>query len=70
MLNIGHIAKTYGVLPSHVLAHATTYDLMITDVMSTWEEYQYNKARGKPTVPNYTEDELMKIFKQGKGEQT
>ena len=44
MLNVGHIAKTFGMLPSHVLEFATTYDLMIADVMSTWEDYQYKKV--------------------------
>jgi len=68
MLNIGHIAKTYGVLPSHVIVNATTYDLMIADVMGAWEEYQYNKAMGKPTIPNYTQEELMNMLKIGKGE--
>ena len=66
MLNVGTIAKTYGMLPSVVLANATTYDLMIADVMSSWEEYQYNKAMGKPTVPNYTQQELLDIFSKNK----
>jgi hypothetical protein len=42
MISIGHIAKTYGLLPSEVLARATTFDLMITDVYSTWENHQQN----------------------------
>lgn len=66
MLNVGHIAKTFGMLPSQVVDIATTYDLMIADVMSTWEEYQYNKAMGKPTTPDYTQSELMEIMKKAK----
>jgi hypothetical protein len=66
MLNIGHIAKTYGILPSHVLDNATTYDLMIADVMSTWEEHQYNKTSGKPVVPKLSKDQLLTIFNKGK----
>lgn len=66
MLNVGHIAKTFGMLPSHVLEFATTYDLMIADVMSTWEDYQYKKAAGKSVEPEYTQEELLKIFEQGK----
>lgn len=66
MLNIGHIAKTYGMLPSFVLENANTYDLMIADVMSSWEEYQYNKAMGKNPTPNLTQDELLTIFNKNK----
>lgn len=66
MLNVGIIAKIYGMLPSVVLANATTYDLMIADVMSTWEEYQYNKAMGKPNIPDFTNDELMTLFNKAK----
>jgi hypothetical protein len=66
MLNIGHIAKSYGVLPHMVLANANTYDLMIADVMSSWEEYQYNKAMGKNPVPNLTQDELKALMNKVK----
>jgi len=66
MLNVGVIAKTYGMLPSEVLRRATTYDLMIADVMSSWEEYQYNKAMGKNPIPDYTTDELVEMFNKGK----
>lgn len=60
------IAKTYGVLPSYVIENATTYDLMIADVMSSWEEYQYNKAMGKPNIPSYTQDELKAMLNKSK----
>lgn len=42
MIAIGHIASTYGLLPSEVVARATTYDLMIADVYTTWQNYQQN----------------------------
>ena len=65
MLNVGNMAKTYGTLPHEVLENATTYDLMITDVMNTWEQYQIDKASGKPhhDIP---EDELLEMIKKGK----
>jgi len=66
MLNVGVIAKTYGMLPSQVVDNATTYDLMISDVMSSWEEYQYNKAMGKSTVPDYSTKELLDMLHKGK----
>lgn len=66
MLNVGVIAKTYGMLPSEVIHRATTYDLMIADVMSSWEEYQYNKAMGKNPIPEYTTEQLVDIFNKSK----
>ena len=42
MINVGILAKTYHLLPSQVLANATTYDIMITDVLTTWENYKNN----------------------------
>jgi hypothetical protein len=66
MLNVGVIAKTYGMLPSYVVEHANTYDLMIADVMSSWEEYQHNKAMGKNVIPNYTQEELIAMLKKAK----
>lgn len=66
MLNVGHLAQTFGMLPSQVIEQATTYDLMIADVMSTWDNYQLKKASGKPVVPDLTTDELLKIFNEGK----
>jgi hypothetical protein len=62
MLTIGKIAKTYGVLPSQVLQQANTFDLMITDVMTTWESYSNN-----PTdMDNYNEDELVDLVKKSR----
>lgn len=42
MIAIGHIAKTYGLLPSEVEARATAFDLMVADVHTAWENYQQN----------------------------
>jgi len=57
MISIGHIAKTYGLLPSEVLARATTFDLMITDVYSTWEHHQQNPK----DLQDFDTNELVKI---------
>jgi hypothetical protein len=66
MLNVGHLAKTFSMLPSQVVKEATTYDLMIADVMSAWEDYQIKKSSGKPVVPDLTNEELLDIFNKGK----
>lgn len=63
MITIGHLAKTYGLLPSQVAAHATTFDLMITDVYQAWEQYQQNPN----AIDNYSPEQLEEILKQGRG---
>jgi hypothetical protein len=62
MISIGHIAKTYGLLPSEVAARATTFDIMITDVYTTWENYQKNPE----SINNYSQEQLMEIIKRGR----
>ena len=62
MITIGHLAKTYGMLPSQVLANATTYDIMIQDVYSAWERYNNNPN----DVSQYKEDDLLKLIEKSK----
>ena len=64
MLNVGHIAKTYGVLPSYVREHATTYDLMIADVMNSWEEYQINRAQNKVDTQHIAQEDLITMMEK------
>ena len=59
MINIGMLAKHYGVLPSQIREHGTTYDLMIHDVMMSWDQHQQDKANGKKTVPEISQEEMM-----------
>jgi hypothetical protein len=67
MIAIGHLAKTYGMLPSQVAANATTFDLMITDVYATWENYQLDKSSGKaPKTSDYNIDDLKAIMEKTK----
>lgn len=60
MINVGYLAKTYHLLPSQVLANATTYDLMITDVLATWENYKNNPEN----MDNYKTEDLEKLLKE------
>lgn len=62
MISIGHIAKTYGVLPSEVLARGTTFDLMVADVYTTWERHQQNPN----DIGNYSQEDLQKIVEKSK----
>ena len=66
MLNVGFIAKTYGVLPSIVINTATTYDLMIADVMNSWEDFQHKKAMGKMPIPDFTQEQLVNMLNKAK----
>jgi hypothetical protein len=69
MIMIGRMAKEYGMLPSQVEQQATTYDIMITDVLATYDNYQQQKQSGKvdPSVYEYSQDELMKMMEQKHG---
>jgi hypothetical protein len=63
MITIGHLARTYGQLPSYVEAHATTYDIMIDDVYSTWLDSKVNP--GAP--PKASQEQLQEIMNKHKG---
>ena len=64
MINIGSIAKTYGMLPSEVVQRANTFDLMITDVMSSWENYHTEKALGKNPTPDLDVDTMQGMIEK------
>lgn len=69
MIMIGRMAKEYGMLPSQVEQQATTYDIMISDVLATYENYQQQKASGKvdPSVYEFSQDELEKMMEKANG---
>lgn len=66
---IGRMAKEYGMLPSQIERQATTYDIMITDVLATYENFQQQKASGKvdPSVYEFSQDELIKMMEKANG---
>jgi len=70
MINIGMIAKQYGVLPSIVREYGNTYDLMIYDVMMSWEQHQQEKASGKKATPKLSQEEMMAALERVKKEKT
>ena len=65
MITIGRMAEKYGMLPSQVVEHATTYDVMISDVLATYDRYQESKSKGKgiadPSTFDFTQEELLNI---------
>ena len=62
MIAIGHLAKNYGLLPSEVLARSTTFDLMVMDVFTTWENHQRNPN----DAGNFSQEDLQKIVEKSK----
>jgi len=48
----------YNILPSKIIAEATTFDLMVADVWTAWENHQKN-----PTAPQaYKQEDLEAIM--------
>lgn len=68
ILYVDNLGKRYGLLPSEVLCRANTFDLYIMDAALTFENYHNKKAlnNGKDPVPEYSKDQLLKIFEKGK----
>jgi hypothetical protein len=66
MITIGRMAERYGMLPSQIALNATTYDLMISDVLATYDKYQESKTRNKgvadPRMFNFSQDELKNML--------
>lgn len=64
------MAKLYGLLPSDVAVRATTYDLMVTDILATYEHYQIVKSQGNvdPEALNdmYNVDDLQFLLEKSR----
>lgn len=70
VLTLDTMAKRYSLLPTEVLARATTYDLYIMDAAVSYHNYQMEKASngGKEPIPDYTEEQLLSMIAQTKHE--
>lgn len=58
MITVGHIAKTYGILPSEVIERASTYDIMITDVYTAWENHRQNPK----DMSQFSQEQLQELL--------
>lgn len=56
------MAKMYGQLPSTVLATATTYDMMVTDALLSWEQEQIDRANGKLPKHDLSQEEMQAML--------
>ena len=54
----------YNQLPSQVLRDGSTFDIMVTDVYTTWEK---SKADPGNTEVNYDQDQLTEIMRSVRG---
>jgi hypothetical protein len=59
MISIGNLAKIYGLLPSEVALKATSFDLMVTDVMTTWDNFKNNPENEN----NYKTEDLEQLVR-------
>lgn len=66
---IGRMAKEYGMLPSEVEQRACTYDIMVMDVLATYDRYQESRASGKvdPSVYQLSDDEMKAMLTRARG---
>lgn len=55
----------YNQLPSTVLRDASTFDIMVADVYTTWEKHNENPS----DTNQYDESQLVDFMKNVKGEQ-
>lgn len=60
----------YGQLPSYVKDNATTYDLMVADIMMSWEAQRLEELKGGiKTPPKLTQEQMQAMLdrvKKGK----
>lgn len=50
-------------LPSQVKEHATTYDMLVTDVMLAWEAQKYEEVKtGVKAPPKLSNDQMQAML--------
>ena len=57
------MARHYRKLPSEIVNQATTFDVMVMDVMTTWGNYR----RDPQNEQNYKTEDLEELVKRTKG---
>jgi hypothetical protein len=55
------MAKMYGQLPSYVLEHGTTFDILATNALAEYEQSLLNS--GGKVVPHLSQQEMMDMIK-------
>ena len=58
------MAKQYHMLPSEIVAKASTYDIAVFNSVVAWEQEQQDKASGKKTAPKLSLDTMKAMLEQ------
>ena len=56
------MAKEFGLLPSEVARRATTYDIMVYDMMIAWENHQADPT----AAPQLTEEQMLEMIRNAR----
>lgn len=63
MIAVGRMAERFHMLPHQVDQEATTYDLMIVDVLAAYDKFQENKV----DPSQYRAEDLQALVEQTRG---
>ena len=69
MITVGRMAEKYGMLPHQVEQQATTYDLMVQDVLQAYDDHMEVKQKGglaSVESLNLSEDDMTKILEKSR----
>ena len=67
MIIIGRMAEKYHMLPHEVADRATTYDMIIQDVLHTYDEYQVKQRNGGDLNAMVKTEDLQSLVEQARG---
>lgn len=69
MITVGRMAREYGLLPSEVAQRASTYDIMVMDVVATYEQYQQQQQSGQINTDlyQYSTEEMTAMMEKARG---
>lgn len=64
LLSIDALGKRYSLLPSEVMAKASTFDLVVLDAALGYQTYIQDQADGKKTAPKLSQDEMISAMER------
>lgn len=62
ILTLDRMAERYGMLPSQVMNHGSTFDLYVMDAALSYDNYHQKKSQGD-VAQSYSVDELQEMMK-------
>ena len=69
MLSLDNLAHRYGLLPSEVIARATTFDLYVIDLSARYERHRTDLAEGKAApAPKLTQNQMLEMIRQARSD--